>query len=206
MHHRLSDEAARLDELRHNDMSLRERITTAYELAGAPEQRLFRRLALLPASMFDGWVGSALLDQPVDVGERVLDDLADLHLVEVEDARSGDFDRYSVHVLIRDFARERLRADEAEADSRQALQRVLGGLLGLSERARLELVGSEQSWEPNPHTWWPIPNDVVERTLKNPADWYARERSALVAGAVKAAEAGFSYLSQRLVSTVQALA
>lgn len=206
MHHRLSDEAARLDELRHNDMSMRDRITTAYEMASAAERQLFRRLALLPASGFDGWVGSALLDESVDIGERVLDDLADLHLIEVEDARSSGFDRYSVHVLVRDFARERLRVDEAEADSRQALHRVLGGLLGLSERVRLELVGSEQSWAPNPRSWWPIPGDVVERTLNNPADWYARERSALVAGAVKAAEAGFSHLSQRLVSTVQALA
>ncbi len=202
---RLSHEALRLDELSYGDLSVRESISPTYEGAGQQEQRLFRRLALLKVPTFAGWVGSALLSEPVGVTERVFDDLTDAHLVEVEDARAGELDRYGLHVLVRDFARERLRADESAPESEAALKRVLGALLCLAEQARLDVYGFERRWEPDPSTWWSLPEQLVEHTVRDPLSWYARERATLASCVSQAADAGFTYLSHRLALTIGAL-
>ena len=64
---RLADETRRLDELRHGNLGFRASISLTYENADEQTRRLFRLLALLDVPTFSGWLGAALLGQPVSL-------------------------------------------------------------------------------------------------------------------------------------------
>jgi DNA-binding SARP family transcriptional activator len=112
---RLADETRRLDELTHADMGIRASISLSYEGVGEQARRLFRRLALWEAPTFPGWLGAALLGQPLASAGDLLDELIAAQLVEVTGAEAGPHARYRFHDLIHVFARERLAAEEPPA-------------------------------------------------------------------------------------------
>ena len=188
---RLADETRRLDELRHGDMGIRPSISLSYDSASEQARRLFRRLALLDLPVFSGWLSAALLDQPVDYAEDVLDDLVGVQLIETTGAGSGVHSQYRFHDLIRVFARERLAAEEPVAEREAALERALGALLYLAEEAHSRYYGGAYSRLRNDALHWPLPGRLVERLITDPLAWYERERAALVLGVRQAAKAGF---------------
>lgn len=140
---RLSDEAARLDELSHSGMELRSTIGLAYRALNKPAQRLFRLFALLRTSVVPGWAAAALLDVRVEEAEEVLEQLVDVQLLDVVSSSRDRHHRYRFHDLIRVYARERLDETESQEEARAALKRVLSAWLLLAEEAHRREYGGD---------------------------------------------------------------
>jgi DNA-binding SARP family transcriptional activator len=197
---RLADETRRLDELRHGDMGIRSSISLTYDSASDQARRLFRRLALLDVPAFSGWLSSALLDQPLAYAEDVLDDLVNAQLIETTGGGSGTPSQYRFHDLIRVFARERLAAEEPAAERKTALERALGALLCLAEKAHCRYFGGDYVRIRSDAPRWELPAQLAEELVWDPLSWYDRERATLVAGVRQAAQAGFVELCWSLAS------
>ncbi len=191
---RLADETRRLDELRHGDLAVRASISLSYDGSTEQARRLLRRLALLEAPVFSGWVAAALLDQPPASAEDALDDLIGARLVETAGSGNGTGGQYRLHDLIRVFARERLAADEPSAEQTAALERALGALSYLADAARRRYYGGDYMRIPSDAPRWPLPRPLVQELVADPLAWYERERAALVAGVRQAARAGLTGL------------
>ncbi|MEK8170238.1 NB-ARC domain-containing protein [Streptomyces sp. M19] len=101
----------------------RSAVRAAFELsyrALAPESRLlFRLLGLVPGLDFDSGAAAALLDTTGRQAERVLGDLAAVHLIESR----GD-GRYGFHDLLREYANERYGAEDSPAELTAARDRL----------------------------------------------------------------------------------
>ncbi|WP_037969752.1 AfsR/SARP family transcriptional regulator [Streptosporangium amethystogenes] len=188
---RLEDETRRLDELKHGDLGIRASISLTYESVSEDARRLFRRLAILEFRHFSGWVAAALLDSDPSDAQDLLDDLADTQLIEATDTGYGVHGQYRFHDLIRVFARERLATEEAVADRKAALERVLGGLLFLTGEAHRREYGGDYVQVHSDAPRWSLPDRLVEKLVMAPLPWYERERLTLVAGIRQAAQAGF---------------
>jgi DNA-binding SARP family transcriptional activator/predicted negative regulator of RcsB-dependent stress response len=186
----LADETRRLDELQHGDMGVRPSISLTYESASEQARRLFRRLALLELPVFSGWLGAALLDQPLGPTQELLDDLVAAQLIETDRSGAGMHGQYGIHELIRVFARERLAAEEPAAERKAALERALGALLYVAEEAHCRYYGGDYVRLRSEAQRWPLPGSLVGHLVSDPLSWYERERAALVSGVRQAAQAG----------------
>jgi predicted ATPase/class 3 adenylate cyclase len=139
--------------------TLRGAIDWSHELLTEPERRLFRRLAVFAG----GWTGDeafAVTDSVGDIGSDVLElleSLLDKSLIRAEvepDGKTGDDARFSMHVLIREYAleqltnsgeREALEAQHAAA-MRDVAERFGGQLLtATGETAMRRLDGEEHN-------------------------------------------------------------
>jgi DNA-binding SARP family transcriptional activator/tetratricopeptide (TPR) repeat protein len=188
---RLENEARRLDELKHSGMGIRASISLTYDSMGDDARRLFRLLAILDFPHFAGWVGAALLDRTFTEAEDLLDDLADAQLIETVGTGNGVHSHYRFHDLIRVFARERLAAEETNAERQSALERVLGALLWISERAHQGVYGGDYLVLHSDAHRWPVPDRLVAQLVQQPLTWFERERLTIVAAVRQAARAGF---------------
>jgi DNA-binding SARP family transcriptional activator/tetratricopeptide (TPR) repeat protein len=195
---RLADETRRLDELRHGEMGIRPSISLTYDGTSERARRLFRCLALLDLPLFSGWLSSVLIDEPLAAAEDLLDDLVSAQLVEIGGNASAGHSQYRFHDLIRVFARERLAAEDSPAERMAALERVLGALLYVADRADREHFGGEYFQIRSDATRWQLPERLVQRLVADPLAWYERERATLVWGVRQAAQAGFTELSWSL--------
>jgi tetratricopeptide (TPR) repeat protein len=198
---RLADQTHRLDELEHGELGVRASISLSYQGASEQARVLLRRLALLEAPVFSGWVTAALLDQPPASAEDVLDELVNAHLVEA----SGAPGQYRFHELIGVFARERLAAEEPAAERAAALERVLGTLLYLSDQARHHYYGGSCLAVPSRPPGWPLPSALAGQLARDPLGWYEQERAGLIAGVRQAAGAGLVELCWSLATTAEVL-
>ncbi|MQA80630.1 MAG: tetratricopeptide repeat protein [Streptosporangiales bacterium] len=111
---RLADSRHRLDELRAGDLQVRSSFELSYRNLSNDVAHAFRTLGVLdhPAYALD--LAAALIGRPVDVAEKLLDELVDVHLLD-----SPAPGRYRLHDLLHSFARE-LAADQDSADVRTA--------------------------------------------------------------------------------------
>jgi DNA-binding SARP family transcriptional activator/tetratricopeptide (TPR) repeat protein len=198
---RLADETRRLDELRHGDLAVRPSISLSYNSASEQARRLLRRLAIVEAPVFSGWVGAALLGQ-VAAGEEALDELVSARLVEAVGTGSGVHSQYRLHDLIRVYARERLAAEEQPTERTAALERVLGAWLYLAKKAGNDSTSTRMRSDA---ALWPLPGLLAEQLVSDPMAWYERERAALVSGVRQAARAGFADLCWELAFTAATL-
>jgi hypothetical protein len=98
--------------------------------------RMFRLLGLYRGLDISAAAAAALTALPVAAAQRLLDLLADVHLI-VED-RPG---RYRLHDLLRIYAAERARADESPRDRGDAVHRLLSWYLHSGEAETLRLLG-----------------------------------------------------------------
>ena len=108
--------------------TLRGAIDWSHELLSEPERRLFRRLGVFAG----GWTAEMAMDvaDPAgDIGIDVLDgleSLLDKSLIRTDPAPAGTSEnaeaRFSMHVLLREYARERLveSGEQAELEARHA--------------------------------------------------------------------------------------
>jgi predicted ArsR family transcriptional regulator len=87
----------------------------SYQALPADLAATFRCLSLLPVDDITAGATAALLGSPATVARRHLDRLVDEHLVMM----SGP-DRYRLHVLLRDYAREQAERQDLHARSRLA--------------------------------------------------------------------------------------
>ncbi len=124
--------AAPLDELRIGDLSMRASIRLSYERLEPRARRALRRLALLETAHLAEWICAAVTGESATCAGRLLDQLAQQHLLESVRVPGGQV-RYHFDGMIRAFALERARVEES-ADVRHAV--VTSMLAAWLERAR----------------------------------------------------------------------
>jgi hypothetical protein len=117
---RLAVEDDRLTELQSDDRAVRACFMMSYRGLCAESSRMFRLLSLLGGSDISVAVAAALADRSEARAADLLDHLADAQLLE-----PCDHERYHMHDLLRLFARERAREEEAEEDQARAVRRAL---------------------------------------------------------------------------------
>lgn len=189
---RLADEQHRLDTLRYRDLEVRASFRLSYAGLRTGTARLFRLLGLLEAPDFPLWAAAAVLDTELGAAQDLVDELVDVHLLDVTGAPHGQA-RYGFHDLIRAYARERAEAEEPEPVRRAAVVRALGALLTLTDIADRDHMG-QNSFQRDAPRWRPervrasLPPSVPPMTVLE------TERTALVAGVRQAAELGCAEL------------
>ncbi len=109
----------RLAAMRAENLSVAAAFDLSYADLTPDQQRLFRRLGLIPGPSFDAYAAAALDDISLDQARRGLEDLYDQHLI-TEPAPG----RYLLHDLLREHART-LAAAGNPADTAAAAGRLL---------------------------------------------------------------------------------
>jgi tetratricopeptide (TPR) repeat protein/transcriptional regulator with XRE-family HTH domain len=124
---RLSDQRSRLDELETGDLAVRASFMVSYASVRADARRAamrpdraFRMLGLAQGSDIALAASGALLGEPLDRAEQLLEALVDAHLLE--SAAPG---RYRLHDLLHVYAAERVRAEESVTARGDAIRRLL---------------------------------------------------------------------------------
>ena len=185
---RLADEQHRLDALRYRDLEVRASFGLSYAGLRPEAARLFRLLGLLEAPDFPLWAAAAVLDTELGAAQDLVDELVDVHLLDVTGAPQGQA-RYGFHDLIRAYARERAEAEEPRATRRAAVVRALGALLALTDIADRDHMG-QNMFQRDAARWRPdlmlasVPASVPPMMVLD------AERTALVTGVWQAAELG----------------
>lgn len=102
----------------------------SYHRLDPPSRRLFRLLGLIPGPTFTTEAAAALSGAPLAETDHLLCRLAAAHLVE-----EGEPGRYTFHDLMREYARERARAEESEPDRTRALDALMDWYLRVVREA-----------------------------------------------------------------------
>ena len=121
---RLSYGLQPFDQLRLGDLDVGERIEASYEQLSTARRRALRLMAIGLTGEFSVWHTAVLLDAPLAQVHDLLNALAERHLAEVSDSRIGQLDLYTIHPLVRAYARERALAEEAPHERGAALERI----------------------------------------------------------------------------------
>lgn len=197
---RLSDERHRLDELSHGGLAVRASLELSFRGLAADARMLFRRLGLLDAPDFAGWVCAALLDIPVARGEELAERLVDARLLEVVGRDACGLTRFRFHDLVRGYARERAELEESAPDRRAALARAFGAWLALAEGAHRRVYGGHYVIIHGTAPRWP--GVAAEH---DPLTWMETERLGIVASVRQAAELELDELAWDLGGSCVAL-
>jgi tetratricopeptide (TPR) repeat protein/transcriptional regulator with XRE-family HTH domain len=109
----------RLAVMRAENLSVAAAFDLSYQELTADQQRLFRRLGLVPGPDIDAFAVAALDDIGLDTARAMLDELYDHHLLS--EPAAG---RYLLHDLLREYAGT-LAAGDDDARSRAAAERLV---------------------------------------------------------------------------------
>jgi tetratricopeptide (TPR) repeat protein/transcriptional regulator with XRE-family HTH domain len=110
----------RMELMRAENLSVAAAFDLSYRDLSPGQQRLFRRLGLVPGPTFDAYAAAALDGASLSEARRQLDELYDQHLI-TEPALG----RYQLHDLLREHARIMATGTAAAADSEAAAGRLL---------------------------------------------------------------------------------
>lgn len=185
---RLADEQHRLDALRYRDLEVRASFGLSYEGLRPGAQRLFRLLGLLEAPDFPLWAAAAASDTELRPAQELLDELVDVHLLDVSGTPNGQA-RYGFHDLIRAYARERAEAEEPASERDEAVVRVLGALLALTDIVDRDHMG-QNMFQRDADRWHPARVQASLPPSVPPTELLDAERIPLVTGVRQAAELG----------------
>jgi tetratricopeptide (TPR) repeat protein len=188
---RLADESARLNELKYGNLAMRASIMMSYQALGPEAQRLFRLLGASEAPNFAAWVAAPLLQADPLHAEDLVEELTEAYLLSTEPVPAGEPTRYRFHDIVRPFALELLVEMESTAERRAALERLLGGLLYLTDEAHRREYSGDYGFPASNASRWRLPGSFTDRILESPLSWFEQERLTLVAGVRQAATAGF---------------
>ncbi|SEF95713.1 DNA-binding transcriptional activator of the SARP family [Nonomuraea solani] len=119
---RLADERHRLDELAFGQLDVRASLARTYGCLEPAPRRLLHALSLLEVRKFSSWVAAALLGCFPACAEDVLEQLVDVHLLDVDGAADGGPPRYRIPELVRIYARERSAADGARENGAEGIE------------------------------------------------------------------------------------
>lgn len=201
---RLGDETQRLDELTHGGVGVRAGLAMAYQGLPPDAQRLFRRLSMLEAAEFAGWVAAPLLDVAATEAEDTLEFLVDAQLVDVEVVK-GSRPRYRLHDLVRVYSQECLAEHESTVERAAVLGRVLSTWLFLVEEAHRRAYGGDHTLIHGQAPRLPLEQPVIDRELADPIQWFEDERASLITAVRQAAGAGLDELCWDLALTLVTL-
>ncbi|WP_416971059.1 ATP-binding protein [Streptomyces sp. 4F14] len=175
----LADERSKLDEFTVGDVALRASIELSYQHLGASARRVLRLMSLCGGADLASWAVAALLDTDLAGAGLPLDQLLELHLVEVR-ATPGGGARYRMHDMVAAFAREAARREETEEDRERALDRVLSAALQLAQSADVELSADFRGITRHHHPpRWTLPGEDTRRLLSDPLRWFDEEAEFL---------------------------
>jgi tetratricopeptide (TPR) repeat protein/transcriptional regulator with XRE-family HTH domain len=176
----------RLELMRAENLSVAAAFDLSYTDLTDGQQRLFRRLGLIPGPTFDAYAAAALDGTTPGKARRQLDELYDQHLI-TEPAPG----RYQLHDLLREHARIMAAGAAAAADSEAATGRLLDYYLHTALAADQYFVIRATTYRR------PLPGDPPAQapdlsTLGQAAAWLEAERANLHAAADYAAARGRS--------------
>jgi tetratricopeptide (TPR) repeat protein len=181
----LAAAADRIALLQAENLSVTAAFDLSYQDLNPGQQRLFRRLGLIPGPTFDAYAAAALDGTSLGEARRQLDELYDQHLV-TEPAPG----RYQLHDLLREHARALAAADD-QADRDTVAGRVLDYYLHSA-------LAAGRHFDPRASTYRrPPPGNPPAQapdlpTYGQAAAWLEAERANLHAAADYAATCGRS--------------
>ena len=141
-----------------------------------PAARVFRLLSVHPGPSISSATAEVLADRPASIVRRALAILSETHLVE---AASGGTGLWRMHDLVRMYARH-LSDAHARADGReQALDRLVGYYLSVTEAADGRLRGRPS-----------LSDSAAFTSLDEALAWLDAERPGLIAAVGMAARTG----------------
>ncbi|MCP2258301.1 DNA-binding transcriptional activator of the SARP family [Streptoalloteichus tenebrarius] len=195
---RLRCEQQRLDELAVGDLAVRTGLGLTYLALDEPSRRAYRLLGTLGHANVAGWLAAPLLDLPEPAAEEIVERLLDAQLVEVTSTPTEPV-RYRVHDLVRLHARERAEREEAEADRKAALGRVVDAWMSRVERLVEHLPPAL------PRLCQVELNSMPGQARPRPPEvdaWFEQEEPSLVAAVERAAELGMAEPAARLAEAL----
>ena len=187
---RLAEERSRLDELHLGDLDVRASIGLSYHTLDPGARRLFRLLGLVNAADWPHWVADTLLGRPAT---HLLDQLTDAHLIEPVGRDSLGQNRFRLHDLIAEFARERADAEEPAPQRSGAQTRLLSAWLALAAEADRRL--THELPHPPVTDLPPPPATPARLAAAMPGDWFEAERRGLVLAVGQACRLGLPDLA-----------
>lgn len=198
----LADERRRLDELAAADLEVRASLELSYRELDPLPRAAFQYLGLLGAADVAAWAAAALLDLPVDDAERVLEELADARLLDVNQRPSAGSVRYGFHDLVRLYARERAEAELEDPQRQAALRRALGAWLAVAEQADARLPATSDVVTRGDAPRHPPPRELVAVLLEDPLAWFESERTNLILTVERAHDLGAAGLAWELAGSL----
>jgi tetratricopeptide (TPR) repeat protein/transcriptional regulator with XRE-family HTH domain len=173
----LAVETRRLDVLSAGEdafTAVRSVFSWSYHSLPAAQARMFRLLGLHPGPDISTHAAAALAGIPLAEARRLVDDLADAHLVE-----QFERDRCRLHDLLRAYAREQAETVDTRADQLVAVRRLVGFYLHSAARANRLLHPGRENTEVDgaPPPERPAPLGCYDEALA----WCEAERASLVA-------------------------
>jgi DNA-binding SARP family transcriptional activator len=194
---RLANERRRLDELRAGNLAVRASFEVSFaSLAaagpgGVDPARAFRLLGVWTGPSIALPAAAALLGQPEQAVAGALEVLVDAHLLD-----SPEPDVYRFHDLLRVYAADLARAQESDADRRDAAARVLTWYLHTTEAAA-RVISPQHARVPLGPPPGPV-RPLEFGSLESALSWCGRERAGLVAATRLAAESGLHEAAWKL--------
>ncbi|MFD5202289.1 BTAD domain-containing putative transcriptional regulator [Streptomyces sp. NPDC058375] len=197
---RLSDERRRLDELSQGESQVRAGFELSYRYLPDEMARLYRHLGLLDQPDFTPWVAAALLDIDVMDAEMLLEGLVDAQFLEVVGIDGTGRLRYRFQTLLRLYAAELARAQDAEEVRREACRQVFRTALTIARQAHRREYGGDFSLVHSDVELRPVDTELIAELLVEPLAWLEAERLCLVAMVEQAARMGLADLAWNLTS------
>ena len=192
----LADQQRRLDLLDAGGDSrtaVRAVFSWSYRHLDPAAARMFRLLGLHPGPDLDRYAAAALTGTTVRQAGRVLDALTRAHLTQL--AGPG---RYSMHDLLRAYARDLAAGSDPEDEQRAALTRLFDHYLHTAATAMDTLFpGERRPRIPPPATPAPPVTDSAAALA-----WLDAQRATLIAVAVHTASHGWPSHATRLAATL----
>ncbi|MGW7042015.1 AfsR/SARP family transcriptional regulator [Streptomyces avermitilis] len=199
---RLRDERRRLNELRAGDLELRTSLELGYADLDPQERRALRRLALMELPDFAAWIAAPLLDIGTEEAEEAVERLVDCHFIDVLGVDGTGRNRYRIHDLAREHARERCLSEESAEERAAAVLRLVACWLGLAKGAAARGPGGAARYFPEPGTVRLLDQETEEGLLDRPAAWFAAEQACLLAAVVHCADQGMARAARDLAGAL----
>ncbi|WP_051105147.1 AfsR/SARP family transcriptional regulator [Catelliglobosispora koreensis] len=167
----------------------------SYDQLSPVAASLFRLLSLHPGPEVSVAAAASLAGVPLAEARRLLTELAYTHLIT---ERSPGW--FSLHALLREYARELVHANDSEAQRRAVIMRLTGHYLHTANQAALLVY-------PHRHqiSLVPVGSGVILEELTTHASalhWFTMAHPTLVSMVDVAAQAGFSMQTWQLAFTI----
>jgi DNA-binding SARP family transcriptional activator/Tfp pilus assembly protein PilF len=167
----------------------------SYRRLDSGTARVFRLLGLHPGADFGLYAAAALAGLTVEQARQVLAVLARAHLIQL--VRPG---RWSMHDLLRGYARDLARSYDGKPEQHAALTRLFDYYLHAASAAMDTLFPAERHRRPPV----PVPGTPVPATATRAEAqaWLDTERGSLVAAVAHTAEGGWPGHATRMAATL----
>ncbi|MFE6615437.1 BTAD domain-containing putative transcriptional regulator [Amycolatopsis sp. NPDC057786] len=200
---KLEDEVSRLDELQVSDLQVRGSIALSYQALSPAARRAFRLIGRCRTLDLPAWAVSTLIDD--EGADEAIDELVEASLLEATGLDPTGEQRFRVHDLVRVFATELGRALETHAERVATVAKVSDAALCLADTAARRLprtVPMPLSDHDVPAQ--PLPDELVERLLRDPGTWFSVERANLVAAVSSLCAVGWRRKALRILERLSA--